>query len=144
MHRGRRKFFRDVHLLGRRFPRAAFVPTEWKLQNHCLNVHCCYTSKYLHHKQTQLRVINPLINSTTAEWNYCRSLIDKSSWTLQFCAVLINKLTFVPLCTQDGTGSGQSFGRACPRLWLKDLLSSFPCCTTTFGYRVASSLMIFL
>ena len=87
-----------------------------------------YMSKYLHHKQRQRRVNIPWINSSTDKWNNCRSLIDKSSWTLQFCAVLINKFiplneilkantvagsyyTFVPLSTQDGSGSGQSFDR---------------------------------
>ena len=67
----------------------------------------------------QCWVINPLINSSTAEWNNCRSLIDKSSWTLQFCAVLVNKFALVPLSTHDGTGSGQCFGCACPSQWLK-------------------------
>ena len=53
-------------------------------------MHRRYTSKYLHHKQMQRRVINPLINSTTDEWNNCRSLIDKASWILQFWAILIH------------------------------------------------------
>ena len=132
------------NLLGRRFQRAAVVPTEWKSRNHCLNVHRRYTSKYLHHKQTQRRVINPLINSSTDEWNNGRLLIDKSAWTLQFCAVLIKKFTFGLLSTQDGTGSRQSFDRACLRQWSKELISGFPCYTTTFGYRVEPSLMIFL
>ena len=90
-------------------------------------MHRRYTSKYLHHKQMQCPVINPLINSSTDESNNSRSLIDKSSCTLQFCIVLINKFTFVPLSTQDGTGSGQSFGRACPHQWLKELINGFPC-----------------
>ena len=60
--------------LGRRFPRAAFVPPEWKLRNCRLNAHHRYTSKDLHQKRMQRRVRNPLINSSTAEWNNCISL----------------------------------------------------------------------
>ena len=66
--------------------------------------------------------------------------MDKSSWILQFCAVLVNKFATVPISTRGGTGSRQSFGRACPSLWLKESLSGFPCYTTTLGYRAAPSL----
>ena len=67
-----------------------------------------------------------LINSSTDEWNNCRSLIDKSSWTLQFCAVLINTFTFLPLSTQDRAGSGQSFGHACSRQLIERVNKQFP------------------
>ena len=134
------------NFLGRQFPRAAFVPTEWKLLNCHLNVHYRYTSKYLYQKRTWLWVLNPLFNPSTAEWkfNNCRLFKISPSGFHHSALLWLSSFALVPLSTLGGTGSGQSFGRACPSLWLKELLSGFPCCTTNFGYRAVPSLMIFL
>ena len=56
----------------------------------------------------------------------CRMLIDKSSWTLQLCFVLINKFTFVPLSTQDGTSSGRNFWPYLPQSLFEGLHKLFP------------------
>ena len=95
----------------------------------------------------QHQVHNPLINSSTTEWNNCRLLINKSFWTLQFCAVLINKFTFVPLSTQDGTGSGQKFWPCLSKFVIERVIKRFPLLYHNFwlqGCAVADDVFVTL
>ena len=94
------------------------------------------TSKYLHHRQTQHRVIIPFVNSSTDEWCICWTLIDKSSLTWKFWAVLIHSsysvigalftgwwlnLILYLLIHKTGLAQCKVFDRPCPHQWLKDL-----------------------
>ena len=106
MHRGCRKFLRGVKLIRETVPDSCLCTKRVKIMKPLFD---CAPSLHIQVFASHARVINPLINSSTDEWNNCRSLRDKSSWTLQFCAVLINKLTFVPLSIQDRTVSRQRF-----------------------------------